>query len=78
MLTNEVKVKSGRKPLRDISNKDGGKSSKSANLKKMAVSQKHKKEETPKVVEDDKVLDRLLLVQSDLSSLVQQVTISSL
>ncbi|XP_057977150.1 uncharacterized protein LOC131164172 [Malania oleifera] len=61
MPKNEAGARSWRKPLRDVSN--GGKSSKP--LKK-------KVSETEGRTEDD-VLDRLLLVQSDISTLLHQI-----
>ncbi|PIA42924.1 hypothetical protein AQUCO_02000399v1 [Aquilegia coerulea] len=60
------KAKSSRKPLKEISN--GFQNSlKPSNKKKISV-EKEKHEE-----EEDKVLDRLLLVHSDLSNLIQQI-----
>lgn len=68
----EVKPKSVRKPLRDLPNNNngGGGLSKSANLKKKSRSDRQIEDEA---LDDDSTLDRLLLVQSDLSSLLQQV-----
>ncbi|KAL6972752.1 hypothetical protein U1Q18_026925 [Sarracenia purpurea var. burkii] len=61
MPKNEIKAKSTRKPLRDVSN--GTRSSKSM---------KNKAPDIDCQVEDD-AIDRLLLVHSDLSSLIHQV-----
>ncbi|KAK9281283.1 hypothetical protein L1049_004180 [Liquidambar formosana] len=61
MGKNDGKAKSGRKPLRDVSN--GRKPSKPV---------KKKTPEAEDRVEDD-ALDRLLLVQSDLSTLIHQI-----
>ncbi|KAM3747522.1 hypothetical protein ACB098_05G040800 [Castanea mollissima] len=80
MLKSEAKSKSKtvRKPLRDVSNKkynNGGTFSKPLDLKK-DLRFSEKEEDRCKEVEDeeeDGSLDRLLLVQSDLSSLVHQV-----
>ncbi|GKV27184.1 hypothetical protein SLEP1_g36384 [Rubroshorea leprosula] len=62
------KSKSVRKPLRELSNNGnrngGGKFSKPENLKK---------KNSEKEKENDESLDRLLLVQSDLSSLLRQI-----
>ncbi|ESR40115.1 hypothetical protein CICLE_v10027417mg [Citrus x clementina] len=68
----EVKPKSVRKPLRDLPNNNngGGRLSKSANLKKKSRSDRQIEDEA---LDDDSTLDRLLLVQSDLSSLLQQI-----
>lgn len=70
MPSNDTKPKSVRKPLKDLSNNGngGGKFSKSVNGKK-----KLNEEQS-----DDGSLDRLLLVQSDLSTLLQQVHSNSL
>ena len=87
MLKNEAKSKSktARKPLRDVSNKkynNGGTFSKPLDMKK-GLRFSEKEEDRCKGVEEeegeeDGSLDRLLLVQSDLSSLVHQVTTLSL
>ena len=85
MLKNEAKSKSKtvRKPLRDVSNKkynNGGTFSKPLDMKK-DLRFSEKEEDRFKGVEEeeeDGSLDRLLLVQSDLSSLVHQVTTFSL
>lgn len=68
----ELKPKSVRKPLRDLSNNTNGgvRLSKSANLKKKPNSEKQIEDDA---LNDDSTLDWLLLVQSDLSSLLQQV-----
>lgn len=72
MPRDEGKAKSGRKALKDVSNKHhGGRFSKSFNSKKKFSEKTN--EEVSKVGEEDDSLDRLLLVQSDLSSLVHQV-----
>jgi hypothetical protein len=74
MPRNEWKAKSGRKALKDLSNKhNGGRFSKSLNSKKK-FSEKTR-EDVSTLGEEDDALDRLLLVQSDLSSLVHQVTL---
>ncbi|KAJ4718032.1 UDP-N-acetylglucosamine pyrophosphorylase [Melia azedarach] len=70
---NETKPKSVRKPLRDVSNNGnsnngGGRFSKSVNVKKK-LNEKQIEED----ILDDATLDRLLLVQSDLSALLQQI-----
>ncbi|KAM4111110.1 hypothetical protein ACJW30_05G043100 [Castanea mollissima] len=81
MLKSEAKSKSKtvRKPLRDVSNKkynNGGTFFKPLDMKK-DLRFSEKEEDRCKRVEEDKEddgsLDRLLLVQSDLSSLVRQV-----
>ena len=85
MLKNEAKSKSktARKPLRDVSNKkynNGGTFSKPLDMKK-GLRFSEKEEDRCKEVEEeeeDGLLDRLLLVQSDLSSLVHQVSTLSL
>ena len=85
MLKNEAKSKSktARKPLRDVSNKkynNGGTFSKPLDMKK-GLRFSEKEEDRCKGVEEeeeDGSLDRLLLVQSDLSSLVHQVITLSL
>ncbi|KAI4355582.1 hypothetical protein L6164_004340 [Bauhinia variegata] len=69
MPKNEMKAKSGRKPLRDLSNNNGGRYSKSGNLKMVP----RKCEEDNSKVEEYDTLDRLLLVHSDLSSLIKQI-----
>ncbi|KAF7843401.1 UDP-N-acetylglucosamine pyrophosphorylase [Senna tora] len=66
-----MNAKSERKPLRNVTNNDVRRSSKSVNLKKM-ISQKHK-EQTSKEEEEDGALDRLLLVQSDIASVLHQI-----
>ncbi|XP_044496086.1 uncharacterized protein LOC123218640 isoform X2 [Mangifera indica] len=74
MPRNETKPKSVRKPLRDLSNKfnknnDGaGRFSNFVNAKKKTDDYKRIEEAS-----DDNALDRLLLVQSDLSTLLQQI-----
>jgi hypothetical protein len=73
MPRNEGKAKSGRKALKDLSNNNhGGRFSKSLNSKKK-LSEKTN-EDVSRAGEEDDALDRLLLVQTDLSSLVHQVT----
>ena len=80
MLKNEAKSKSKtvRKPLRDVSNKkynNGGTFSKPLDMKKdLRFSEKEEDRYKGVEEEEDGSLDRLLLVQSDLSSLVHQVT----
>lgn len=74
MPRNEGKAKSGRKALKDVSNKhNGGRFSKSLNSKKKFLEKTD--EDVSTLGEEDDALDRLLLVQSDLSSLVHQVTL---
>ncbi|KAK4837264.1 hypothetical protein QYF36_004051 [Acer negundo] len=67
MPRNETKPKSVRKPLRELSNNNNnngaGKLSKSVNANKKCSEE----------ASDDCALDRLLLVQSDLSALLQQI-----
>ncbi|KAK3219976.1 hypothetical protein Dsin_013946 [Dipteronia sinensis] len=69
MPRKETKPKSVRKPLRELSNNNNnnngaGKLSKSVNAKKKC---------SEEASNDDCALDRLLLVQSDLSALLQQI-----
>ncbi|XP_031255739.1 uncharacterized protein LOC116113718 [Pistacia vera] len=73
MPRNDTKPKSTRKPLRDLStnnnyNNGGGRFSKSVKTKKKSDDNKQMDEAS-----DDNALDRLLLVQSDLSNLLQQI-----
>jgi hypothetical protein len=81
MPKNEAKSKSVRKPLRDVSNKNknGGRFSKPLDSKKR-FSEKEKEQVGDRCcnVEEDDSLDTLLLVQSDLSSLIHQVSINTL
>ncbi|GMY34368.1 UDP-N-acetylglucosamine pyrophosphorylase [Fagus crenata] len=76
MPKNEAKSKSVRKPLRDVSNKNknGGRFSKPLDSKKR-FSEKEKEQVGDRCcnVEEDDSLDTLLLVQSDLSSLIHQI-----
>uniref|UniRef100_A0A2P2J8F5 Uncharacterized protein n=2 Tax=Rhizophora mucronata TaxID=61149 RepID=A0A2P2J8F5_RHIMU len=87
MPRNEGKVRSGRKPLRDIPNSDRNIKTGEGNFSKSLKAKKEKKpavsgEETGNQLtvtdqeedeREDAFLDRLLLVQSDLSSLTRQI-----
>lgn len=76
MPRNEGKAKSGRKALKDLSNNNnGGRLSKDLNSKKK-LSEKGNEDQSQAVEKDD-ALDRLLFVQSDLSSLINQVAFSA-
>lgn len=66
---NESRAKSTRKPLREVSN--GVKSSSIPNTKP-----KSNTPPAPQNEQHDDSLDRLLLVHSDLSSLIHQVSLS--
>lgn len=77
-MKNEERLRPARKALRDVSNNyGGGRSSrfsatakkKDKELQRPTVEQEERKEED----RNDDALDRLLLVQSDLSALVNQV-----
>lgn len=75
MPRNEGKAKLGRKALKDVSNNnDVGTISKIMHSKKK-LSERENEDLFRKADEDD-ALDRLLLVRSDLSSLIHQVTLS--
>ncbi|KAI9107876.1 hypothetical protein K1719_021212 [Acacia pycnantha] len=71
MPVNEVNAKSERKPLRNVTNNYDRRSIKSMNVK--TVSQKQKEETAKEEKEDDDVLDRILLVHSDISSVLHQI-----
>ncbi|XP_054781424.1 uncharacterized protein LOC129288722 [Prosopis cineraria] len=71
MQRNEMNEKSERKPLRNVTNKHGWRSLKSENVK--MVCQKQKEETAKEEKEDNDVLDRILLVQSDISSILHQI-----
>ena len=80
-MKNEEKSRPVRKALRDVSNNHGGGRSsrfsatakkKDKELQRPTVEQEEQKEED----RNDDALDRLLLVQSDLSALVNQVPLS--
>ena len=82
-MKNEVKSKFRRKPLRDVSNKkynNGGRFLKPLDMKNLSFSKKEEDqcEEVEEEEEEDGSLNRLLLVQSNLSSLIHQVTTISL
>lgn len=81
MTRSEVKPKSIRKALRDVSNNnDGGRSSRFASTatKKCTVKDKENKTlaEQDEEEGEGKTLDRLMLVHSDLTLLIRQVTIN--
>lgn len=61
--------KSGRKVLRDVSNHKLGRNS----SKSVTTANRKESDNRSKVEEQDDALDRLLLVQSDLSALTHQV-----
>ncbi|XP_055962009.1 uncharacterized protein LOC126679736 isoform X3 [Mercurialis annua] len=86
MVRNEAKAKSARRPLRDLPNNknsqsntttnNGGKFSKSISVpqKSLTVStMKQQQQQKQPKQEDEDYLDRLLLAQSDLSSLTRQI-----
>ena len=64
-----VRRKFGRKPLRDIANHNYCRTS----SKSVATAKRKEDDNRSKVEEQDDSLDRLLLVQSDLSALTDQV-----
>lgn len=75
MPRNEGKAKSARKALKDVSNNDDvGRISKLMHSKKKLPEREN--EDLSRKAEEDDALDRLLLVQSELSSLTHQVTVS--
>ncbi|KAK4269314.1 hypothetical protein QN277_022486 [Acacia crassicarpa] len=71
MPVDEVNAKSERKPLRNVTNNYDRRFFKSMNVK--MVSQKQKEETAKEEKEDDDVLDRILLVHSDISSVLHQI-----
>lgn len=81
MTRSEVKPKSIRKALRDVSNNNGGgRSSRFAAtaMKKCTVTNKENKTlaEQDEEEGEGKALDRLMLVHSDVTFLIRQVTIN--
>lgn len=69
-----VRGKSVKKPLRDVSNHKYSRTS----SKSVATAQRNEDDKNKaKVEEQDDALDRLLLVQSDLSALTLQVQTSN-
>lgn len=68
-----VRGKSGKKPLRDVSNFKYGRTS----SKSVATAKRKENDNRSKIEEQDDALDRLLLVQSDLSALTHQVHLSN-
>ncbi|KAF5726855.1 hypothetical protein HS088_TW22G00539 [Tripterygium wilfordii] len=76
MPRTEFKAKSGRKALRDLSNNGGGSGrlSKSVNAqKKASAKDMEDRRVSQETQDDDGPLDRLMLVHSDLSSLLRQI-----
>ena len=68
-----MRGKSGKKPLRDVSNQKYGRTS----SKSVATAKRKEDDYKSKVEEQDDALDRLLLVQSDLSAFTNQVSLSN-
>ncbi|KAK2654641.1 hypothetical protein Ddye_014497 [Dipteronia dyeriana] len=73
MPRNETKPKSVRKPLRELSNNNNNNNNNNNGAGKLSKSVNVKKKCSEEASDDDCALDRLLLVQSDLSALLQQI-----